>query len=391
MFKNYIKIFIISMLLFSGYSLATDDMLNRTVADVKSELINEIRTDGYLSDKMAQEVSLKYIKSEDTTTYITSSPTTQLSPERQVESKWTNYITLINLFKIAAVIFLLIAFSGLIKNFFVSFAFLIAAIPAYCYQSLCLIAAIIGLIKPELIAEKEYFYVALFSSFALIATLFWIVSWYENIQEILKKLFNLGIPPHVLISFYGLIYFTVLAFAYESSIFGFFAAVCLSGLFSFSIMYMPGVLSMDFNEKLMPAIIVSHTVILGILTFLNVSNLYADYIGYFNIGIQYYCTIALGLSLLIGSSPFYKPKGGNGLYILGFFIIVLIASFGYFFWDIKVVASILICFFVLMLLEWIGYIGYHINFILGTALVGSALYSIALFLEEYSSMIVLYL
>lgn len=391
MFKNYIKIFLISMCLFTGYSFSNDEILNKTVADVKSELINEIRSDGYLSDKMAQEVSLKYIKETDKKAYITNNQKTQLNLEEKSENKWTSYLSFVNLIKVTAVILLLVAFSGLIKNLFVNFAFLIASIPAYCYQSLCLVASIVGLIKPELITEKDYFYVALFSSFSLIATLFWIVGWYENIQEMLKKLFNLGIPPHVLISLYGLIYFTVLAFAYESSIFGFFAAVCLSGLFSFSIMYIPGVVTIDFNEKLMPAIIVSHTVILGVLTFLNVSNLYADYVGYFNIGIQYYCTIALGLALLIGSSPFYESKGGNVLYILGFLIIVALASFGYFFWDIKVIASILICFFVLLILEWIGYVGYHINFILGTALVGSALYSIALFLEKYSSMIVLYL
>ncbi len=391
MVKNYIKMLLISLLAFSCSAIAEESNLNKTVADVKTELINDIREDGYLSDKMAEEVSLKYIKIEDTKKYITTDNTQEVSEEIKEKTTWTSYLSFINLIKVAAIVLLLIAFSGVIKHTLVYCAFFIYSIPAYAYQSIALLASIIGLVKPEIISEKEFFYVALFSSFSLIATLYWIIAWYENVQEFFKKIFNLGIPPHVLVSFYGLIYFVILAFAYESSIFGFFAAVCLSGLFSFSIMYIPGVVTLDFEEKLMPAIIISHTAILGLLTFLNVNNLYSDYVSYFNIGVQYYCTIALALSLLVGSSPFYKPKLGNGLYIFAFIALVAVASFGYFFWDIKVVASILICFFVLMLLEWIGYIGYHINFILGTALVGASLYAVALFLEKYSSMIVLYI
>jgi hypothetical protein len=391
MFKNYIITMLMSLLLFSGYSIAEDGKPNKTVAEIKSELINNIRSDGYLSERLAQEVSIKYVKVEDTQSYITKSSTTEISKDSENESNWSKYFSLVNVIKAIAVILLLFAFSGLIETALLHFKNFIMAIPVYVYQSLCLVASIVGIIKPEIISEKEFFFVALFSSFSLIIVLFWILSVYEKVQMLFNLLFKLGIPKHLVAIFYGLIYFAVLALVYKSSIFGFFATIAFSSLFACSLAYIPGIRSMNIEDKIISSIVISHSIILGFSIFLNVNDIYKEYVDYFNFGIQYYCTILLGAALVAGASPFEKFRSGNIPYILAFITIIAISTFGYFFWDIKIIASILICFFLLSVLIWVGYIGYNFNFILGTALLGSSLYSVALFLEKYSSMVILYI
>lgn len=183
-----------------------------------------------------------------------------------------------------------------------------------------------------------------------------------------------------------MIYFGVLAVAYQSSLFGFFAAVCLSGVFSFGMSYLPGVLTLDFKESMLPAVVFGHLIVIAgyIATFKNAP----EYTMYFNIGIQYYCTIALGVALLVGASPFYKKEVAAG-YALMFMVIAVMSSFGYFFYDLKVMSSIVMIFFVLFLLEWIGYFSYHSGAIIGSAMIGGTLFGLAMLFEKYGSMIIL--
>jgi len=78
----------------------------------------------------------------------------------------------------------------------------------------------------------------------------------------------------------------------------------------------------------------------------------------------------------------------NG-YALMFVVLFFLANYGYFFMDLKVIGSIVSCFFVLLVLEWLGYIGFKGGLIVGCATLGASLYALSLLLEKYGSMIIL--
>ena len=196
-----------------------------------------MKKDGYLSDKMATEVSGKYVTEKD------KSPITEIKTIKIEDSgiTWSKWLSWTNFLKVIGIILLLIAFSGVLQKIIKGLWVLIVAVPQYIYQSVFLSLFGTGLIRPDLIWESQSFYIALFSSFAILMVLAWIAEAYPKVLEFVKKLFNLGIPFESVLSFYGMLYFGALAWFYHSSIFGFFAAVCLSGVFFFTMKYVPGI------------------------------------------------------------------------------------------------------------------------------------------------------
>ena len=109
----------------------------------------------------------------------------------------------------------------------------------------------------------------------------------------------------------------------------------------------------------------------------------------FAVGLEYYCTIAMGVGFLVGASPLAREGGAVGGYLMLFIAVVAAAVTGYFFYDLKVIGSILCCIGVLLALEWIGYLSYQTGFLFGTFLMGVVLYGGALLLERYAHLIVL--
>ena len=388
---TFIKIlFISSILLMSSFASAQN---NKTIADIKTELISSMEKDGYLSQKMAGEVSQKYITEADKTTV--SKPMTmgeskveqaQAQLKTSESTKWSDYLSWINFVKVLGVICFLIAFSGMIKKIIAGLWVFIVAVPMILYQVVFLAVGMIGIFRPDLISVSQQFYVALFFAFANLIVIGWIVTTHKKIEEFIAKLFKLGIPPSCLASFYGMIYFGLLAYFYQSSIFGFFAAICLSGVFSFGLYYMPGVLYLNFKESMLPAVVFGHLAVLAIYTFM--FKTHPEYTMFFDAGIQYYCTVALAVGLLVGASPFYKKDSAIG-YGLLFIILFFVATYGFHIYGMPVVSSIIIAFFILFILEWIGYIGYKSGMIIGTAIIGGALYGTAMLMEKYGSMLVL--
>lgn len=365
-------------MMFSNVSFAEN---NQTVADIKMGLISSMEKDGYLSQKMAGEVAQKYITEEDK----------KLTKENLVSQEaktvsWSDFLSWINFVKVMGVLFLLIAFAGTIKRIIIGLWKFITKVPTYVYQGGFLSASLFGLICPKLIWAEEFFHVALLSSFSTLLILSWIVKTYPKLAEIFRKMFNIGVPIECVVSFYGMIYFGVLAVVYQSSIFGFFAAVCLSGVFSFGMTYMPGVLTLNFKEEMIHSVVFGHLIVLG--SYLSTMNIVPEYTQYFNVGIQYYCTIALGVALLVAASPFYRSEIAVA-YALIFIVVAIAASMGYFIYDLKVVSSILMVFFVLFLLEWIAYFGYRGGAIIGSAIFGGTLFGLAMLFEKYGSMIIL--
>lgn len=371
--------FVAVLMLFSQLGFAAESNV-LTKADIKIELIQNMKKDGYLSDKMATEVSGKYISEED------KKPLVETVVTKGSSIQWQDWLSWTNFGKVAGTILILIAFSGVLKKIIKGMWKFIVAVPPIVYQTGFIGLFGVGLIRPDLIWASQAFYIALFSSFAFIMVLAWIAEAYPSVLAFIKKLFNIGVPFESVVSFYGMLYFGVLAWFYQSSIFGFFAAVCLSGMLSFTMKYVPGILFLDFKEKMLNAVVFGHLAVLVVYVYF-FRNM-PEITKYYDIGIQYYCTIAMCVGLLVGSSPFYKRGSAVG-YALLFVVLFFLASYGYFFLDLRVIGSIVTCFFVLLVLEWLGYIGFRGGLIAGCAVLGAALYGASMLLEKYGHMLIL--
>lgn len=377
---------LLSMLLSFPMAHANEAPAYQTVGDTKMQLISEMQKDGYLSEKMAKEVTGKYVTKEDF-----SKSTGHVASAENKSVSWTQYISWINFLKTIAIIGFLIVFRGLLVKAVGAFWHLIVAVPAIVYQATLLTMSLFGTYAPEKILASQYFYIALFCSFATPMILVWMAAIYSKIAEkILEKfmlIFKLGIAPQVIVSAIGMVYFGHLAWMYNSSIFGFFAAVCLSSIFSFSLLYAPGVLFLYFKEDKLNVVVFGHLIVLAIYSVLHVKGMFVSELAPFNIGIQYYCTIAMATGLLVGASPWYHKN--TGVYVLTFIVLMALASMGYFFWDLKVVASIIFCFGVLFVLEWIAYLAYSANFLFCVGVLSAIAFGGAELLERYGQYIIL--
>lgn len=354
---------------------------------VKLQLINTMTKDGYLSPKMAIEVKEKYID----VTKLNIPPTSLKSVSENKEgSKWTDYLSLINFIKVLAIILLLYTFSGAITKTITAFWYVIVQVPTYVYQVIFLAATVTATVAPDLILSSQAFYLALFGAFANIILLGWIFSTYPKLEAMLMKIFNLGIPPACIMSFFGMLYFGALALHYHSEIFGFFAAVCLSGIFSFGLYYSKGTLWLYFKDSALSSVVLGHLLVLGIYCIAHINGFLPIQLPLFKTGLEYYCTIALCTGLLVGSAPWYKETT-TGLYSLLFVVAFATSILGYFFFDLKVIGSIVSCFFILFCLEWISYLSFRAGALIGAGVLGSALFGLAMLLEKFGTSIVLHL
>lgn len=382
------KILWIFLTMFLAFPAFAD---TQTLADVKSDLLQKMQADGYLTEAAAQEAKQKYIREEDKNYFIqnASKAIDSIKTEAsQVEeaSTWTQYFSLINFIKVLAVILLLVAFSGIIKKIIRGCWALIAMVPVWVYQSVFLTATVCASLFPASIWQSQFFYIALFGIFGNLMIGIWILSIWDKLRYTLKKLLSFGLPLMSVISLLLMIYFGTFAIVYQSSLLGFFAAVALSGVFTFSLFYAPGILFFDFKENALGAMVVGHLLALTIFIVLLQLGIATEYLIHFNAGIQYYCTLALGVALLVGSSPFYKEA--SIFYFLIFTAVCVAATFLYFFAGLTGMAIILYILFALVFLEWIAYLGFKTGVITGLLLIGGVLFAIALILERYASVII---
>lgn len=280
--------------------------------------------------------------------------------------------------KVLAVLALLVAFNGLIIKFIKWAWVTITMVPTYVYQSAFMACTLWLTLWPASIWASQAFYLALFGAFGNVLIVGWVLKTYPNVAELIKKMFSLGIPPYVLASFYGAVYFAVLAITFSSQIFGFFAAVCVSSMFGFGMFYMPGVLFLDIRKNATGALLISHTLIL--IAYVAAKHLSVPYLSLFAAGFEYYCPIGLGLAMLVGVSPWHGK--GIGLNFLVTLIVFGLAMFGYSFYGEHGIGSIIGIFATLLLIEWVMYASWSGGLIIGTAVTGVLLYSIAMVLES---------
>ena len=353
--------FIIGML-FTGTALADPPTANQ----VRVETIKDLHLKGMLTtEQEAQALSEVYKKADE-------------NLQEASETSWIRWLSWINLVKAVAVLALLICFWGIIKRLIKACWGWIVAVPAWLYQVVALGVTAVGLVAPQVFWASQSFYIALFCAFAVPMLLSWVVATYPKLAEALLALFSLGIPAGVIVSFWATVYFSGLAIWYDSQIFGFFAAVSFSSLFGFGMYYAPGVLYLDIRRSWAPVVVYSHT--LALCAYVAAKHAGLPYIGLFGPGFEYYCSIALGIALLIEISPFMDDILGGAL--LRGLLVIGLANFGYGYFGEHAIGAIIDVCAVLILIDWLLYASWKTGLIIGTGVTGILLYFAALVMEH---------
>lgn len=344
---------------------ASSAAVTQTVNSVKLNLLKALEQDKVLTSEQVKAATAKYIGSDSEI----------VAAAQDQESRWFSWVGAL---KVAAVLAFLIAFSGVIAKIVGWCWMIIVAVPTYIYQGAFLACTMWLTLFPSTVWVSQAFYLALFGAFGNIMIVSWILKVYPKVAMFIKNMFSLGIPPYVLASLYGALYFGVLAVAYGSQIFGFFTAVCVSAAFGFGLFYMPGVLFLDIRKNAVLPLFVSHVLILAAYVWAKQAGV--PYLALFASGFEYYCPIALGLAMLVGVSPWYKE--GTGVNALIAVVTALLALFAYSYFGEHGIGTIVLIFFCLLLAEWVMYASWHGGLIIGTAATGALLYGGALVLES---------
>lgn len=369
--------------IFSGTANAAEP---RAEGQVQLELIHKLETDGYLSKKLAEEAALKYVDVKQLQAPASTVHTSAVAPPASI---WERYLTWLNFAKVMGLILLLVAFGGTVRNLIKGAWHVMAQVPVLAYQLPLLAISGYATLVPHAFWASQSVYVALLASFTNIILFGWLLKMHPKLSNALIRLFTFGIPLASVISFWAMLYFGVLALHYDSQILGFFAAVGFSGVLSFGLYYSTGTLYLHFNREGLFAVVFGHLAALALYIFLKVSGLYPASARVFESGLEYYCTIALCVGLVAGSSPWFHVERARPLMALLLIAVFASAMTGYFFWDLKVIGSIISCFFILFVLGWIAKLGYSAGLVAGSGLLGATLYGAAILMEKYGAFVVL--
>lgn len=353
----------------------------RHAADIQRALIDDLQRDGYLDAQAAAAARARYLASPGAEPAVGTGADAHSAPA----GLWERYFSWTGLLKLVGVAFLLVAFSGALRKLATWLRVWILRVPTAVYQSVLLVFTLLCAWRPALLWPAQAYYVAVFGVFATVLVSGWIYDsqslWRRSIERVASWL---RLPEASLLCVLGIGYFGALALGHQSALFGFAAVVCLSGVLSFGVYYRPGVLSLYFDENAIVAVVLGHlAVVLGYVG-LKLGGALPAAAGLFAAGIEYYCTIAMGVGFLAGASPFWRRRRRVWAYAALFVPVVFAALAGYFLFDLKVIGSLVGGFAVLLALEWVGYYSYRVHYIVGTFVVGLALVGLALALERYA-------
>lgn len=372
------------LMVFSSLSLASDPTTieqGQTLTGIKTELIENLKTDGLITPENAVIAIQKYA----------SDTKENNSLSVQEDTGWRSHVTIANALKLVAVIFLLFAGWGLINKIIRACWIVIAAIPIIAYQGVALAATVTATIAPNLIWESQSFFVVLFGSILNLAILAWIVDSYPKVLEFVKKLFNLGIPVQCVGMFYLSLYLGALTIYQMSAI---FATMTFISLVVFAVTI---VIAIVEKKKLKPRPEAFTFVVAGALALwtavyvgLKVSNVLTAYVDLFNVAIQYFAVVGLAAIFQFYTTPYLGYKKYEVTAVIGTVLLGVFGVAAYTVLGMQVAGTLIFCSFVLLALQWIVYHSYKVGFILGSAVVGALIYASALLIEKYSSLLVFF-
>lgn len=380
--KMYLMSFV--LMVFASLSLAAEPTTiekGQTLAGIKTELIENLKTDGLITDANAVIAMQKYV----------SDPNESKDVLVKDDTGWRSHVTLSNGMKLVGVLLLVFAFSGMISKIIRACWIVIAAIPIIVYQGAALAFTVTATIAPALIWESQSFFVVLFGSILNLVIIAWILDSYPKLFEMIKNLFKLGIPTECIGLFYLSIYLGALT-VYQMSVI--FATATLFSLIGLALAIVIRILEkkkIEANDKGLSY------VAYGILSFwlavyvaLKMTNVLPTYVDLFNVGVQYFVIFVMAFICQAYTTPFagyrkFEVSAIVGTVLLGVFGIVAYTTLG-----MQVAGTLIFCSYVILLLQWVVYYAYKVGIIFGSGVVGALLYGGALLVEKYGSLLVFY-
>jgi hypothetical protein len=349
------------------------------------ETIDKLTKDGYITEKNAIEAKQEYVFSnpEILNKVIEIESASQNKIDNEIS--WTEYITWENSAYFISVIFALICFHGVILKIIASGLFVILSVPVIIYQVLLLSLSLVMTFKPELISIEHSFHLALFGSIANIIILGWMAFFYKELFKKISKLLSLGLNVETMLSFWLFLYFGLFAVLQESSAFGLLSIIFLVSVTGFVIIHMGlGIALGAKSDNMLIPVVLCNLLILGAYSAIMIAGIKIPYLEHFSIGIEYVCSLALCVCLLITSSPFFTDEEGFGLCFL-LMILVSIAGFSIgTFYGLTVIAAFTNTFFVLFVIEWLLYSVKDTNYTIIMGILAVLFWGIAKILSNYS-------
>lgn len=344
-------------------------------AQIRRDFVGQLEQDGFVDAERAAAIRQHYF----------AGATADAAASPAADAFWMRYLDWSHFIKLVALSLLLLAFAKSLARVARGAWRLVAAVPPVCYQLALLLPALAGLLRPAALGAAHAYYIVLASAFVLPATLYWMVKSHARLMRplaaLLVRLSRQRQAQAALLA--GLLYSGGLAVAHDNAVLGFLAAVCLSALLSFTVYYGQGALVLMLGRDDLGAAIAGHLAVLAAYAGLHLGGLLPPAAHLFAAGLEYYCTLALGCALLVATSPWSPRRHLRRLCVPLFVGLFVIAGVGFHFSALTTVSAILMAFFGLFALEWIGHFSYRRGLIVGSAVLGAALYGTAVLLDHY--------
>lgn len=346
--------------------------------------ITTLETKGYMTSKNANEARTELVFQN---TELIKQAEMQIVNKVEDNSNitWTEYLSFINIIKMFAILGFLFVFRGIIMNFI----FLFAKIPVALYQVVLLYFSLNMTFYSEVIWESQAFYLSNFGVVANIMVLAWIVESNPDWIKKILKIFTLNLPLNILAGFYLMIYFGFFSIYFESTFLGLLSVISFSAMFSF-VMGSTGVCTFIGYEKddYMNISMVVNGIILLAYSFVMINNIPVPYIEYFSIGIEYVCSLAFIVVLLLNGSFYSKGDVGFVISVLLMFISFALALAGIYLFNLSVIPVIINTGFFIFILGWVGYFSVQISALFSVFIVSALLYGFALMVESHPELFV---
>ena len=345
-------------------------------------------------------------------------------------------MSLANAVKVVAVALLLVAFGQVIVRIVDRAWRVLAKVPVEVYQAAFASTTLAGLVASPQVVPAHAFSVALLSCFAFLLTAQWVVSSHPAIVQFAQRLKQRGWPVHTTLWHAGILSFAALALLHASRVFGLAAAVVYSAWNSFGVAYEPGTLTLGFADDgcHLSQAVVGHLAVLLPFSAAQAARALPARLAVFDVGVDYYLSIAFGIALLIGASPWrplwddamerwadereedpeeegneprarhasraaerqrYQRQAGQrgqrrrcrrewplAAYMVLTVLSLVVTMTAFFLTEVKSVGSVVCVCAVLLAMEWVAFYAHAFGFVAVAVAVGSMLYGTAMLIER---------
>jgi hypothetical protein len=374
--------FILKLLLmtFLGFNLFANDKVEQPKYNQKAQIILEtiqgLEKSGYITSKNSIDAKKEFVFSKPELLEKDISSKKVINKE----VSWTEYISLINIMKVLAVIFLLIAFKGVVFKFIILFI----SIPQYVYQFIAITISLALTFYPELFWMSEAKYLSIFGVVANVVILGWIAATYNEFVDKIFNYISLNVPAEIVASFYSTLYFGFFAIYIDSSLLGIAATMSFVSIFGFT-MNTTGLctyIGYDKEDYINQSLLISLLVVVG-YSIITIMEINVPHLEIFSLGIEYVLTIVLVITLIIKTSFAFEEDNMFGFNVFIFVILFIFSVITSFLFNLEVIPSIINTGFLIFLLGWLHYFTMKVGGILTMFVASITFYLSALMLEKY--------